>query len=86
MQGDLVGARKGFEKALRMRCNGRSSIAAQLALAALHFNQRNYQEALKLCAAAFVVVLHLLQRCLCGCQAPSPLLVTTLDVDQPPSA
>ena len=47
-QGDTATARKGFEKALRMRCNGRSSIAAQLALAALHFNQRSYAEALKL--------------------------------------
>ncbi len=46
-----------------MRCNGRSSIAAQLALAALHFNQRNYQEALKLCVAA-VFLLELL----CCCQ------------------
>ncbi|PRW61484.1 RNA polymerase-associated CTR9-like protein [Chlorella sorokiniana] len=52
VKGDTAGARKGFEKALRMRCNGRSSIAAQLALAALHFNQRNYQEALKLYKAA----------------------------------
>jgi len=44
LQGDPVGARKGFENAIRMRCNGRASIAAQLALANLHFNQQNYAE------------------------------------------
>lgn len=68
-QGDMVGARKGFEKALRMRCNGRSSIAAQLALAALHFNQRNYHEALKLCAAAMLCS-HLPPLCTCSCLLP----------------
>lgn len=65
----MVGARKGFEKALRMRCNGRSSIAAQLALAALHFNQRNYHEALKLCAAAMLCS-HLPPLCTCSCLLP----------------
>lgn len=48
LQGDVPTARKGFEKALRMKCNGRSSIAAQLALASLHFGQKNYTEALRL--------------------------------------
>lgn len=41
-------ARKGFEKALRLKCNGRPSVAAQLALANLHFTQKNYGAALKL--------------------------------------
>ncbi|EFN52318.1 hypothetical protein CHLNCDRAFT_139104 [Chlorella variabilis] len=41
-------ARKAFEKAMRMRCNGRPSIAPHLALANLHFNQRNYTDALRL--------------------------------------
>lgn len=48
LQGDTVAARKGFENAARMRCNGRPSIAAQLALANLQFNQRNYADALRL--------------------------------------
>lgn len=48
LQGDVVAARKGLENAARMRCNGRPSIAAQLALANLQFNQRNYAEALRL--------------------------------------
>ena len=47
-QGDVASARKGFEKALRLKCNGRPSVAAQLALAALHFGQQNYLEALRL--------------------------------------
>jgi hypothetical protein len=47
-QGDVAVAKKGFEKALRMRCNGRPSIAAHLALASLQFSQRNYTEALRL--------------------------------------
>ena len=47
-QGDVAAAKKGFEKALRMRCNGRPSIAAHLALASLQFSQRNYTEALRL--------------------------------------
>lgn len=48
IKGDTVAARKGFENAARMRCNGRPSIAAQLALANLQFNQRNYADALRL--------------------------------------
>ena len=37
-----------FEAASRLRCNGRPSIAAQLALANLSFSQRNFAEALKM--------------------------------------
>ena len=47
-QGDTNGARKMFEAASRLRCNGRPSIAAQLALANLSFSQRNFAEALKM--------------------------------------
>lgn len=48
LQNDVTAAKKGFEKAISMRCNGRPSIAPHLALASLHFNQRNYTEALRL--------------------------------------
>lgn len=48
LQGDTAAAKKGFDNAARMRCNGRPSIAAQLGLANLHFNQHNYVEALRL--------------------------------------
>ena len=48
LQGDVEGARRGYEKAMRMRCNGQQSVAAHLALAALQFGQHNYLEALKL--------------------------------------
>lgn len=48
LQGDTAAARKGLEKAMRLKCNGRTSIAAQLALASLLFNQRSYAEALRL--------------------------------------
>lgn len=44
----MAKAREGFEKALRLKCNGQSSVAAQLALAALHFGQHNYAAALRL--------------------------------------
>ena len=47
-QGDTTGARKECEKAMRLKCNGRPSVAPQLALAALHFNQRSYADALRL--------------------------------------
>lgn len=33
---------------MRLKCNGRPSVAPQLALAALHFNQRSYADALRL--------------------------------------
>ncbi|KAL4854380.1 RNA polymerase-associated protein CTR9 [Chlorella vulgaris] len=48
VKNDVTAAKKGFEKAISMRCNGRPSIAPHLALASLHFNQRNYTEALRL--------------------------------------
>ncbi|PSC73221.1 RNA polymerase-associated CTR9-like protein [Micractinium conductrix] len=48
IRGDTNGARKMFEAASRLRCNGRPSIAAQLALANLSFSQRNFAEALKM--------------------------------------
>jgi hypothetical protein len=35
-------------KAMGMKCNGRSSVAPQLALASIHFEQQRYNEALRL--------------------------------------
>lgn len=47
-QGDVANARKEFERASRLKSNGRPSIAGVLALAGLEFGQRNYKEALAL--------------------------------------
>jgi hypothetical protein len=63
----VEGARKEFERASRLRSNGRPSIAGLLALANLHFNQRNYKEALELWVPP-----GLLPKRSSAAQAPSP--------------
>lgn len=47
-QGDVGTARKEFENASRLRCNGRPSVAGMLALARLTFASGQYSEALAL--------------------------------------
>ena len=47
-KGDVEGARKEFERAAKLRSNGRPSVAGLLALAGLQFGQGNYKDALEL--------------------------------------